>query len=138
MTSYEDALHAKLERIRFEAVRCLQAGETATTVVRDMGLHTNRIFIWLAAYGGDGCQALPVRKAMGRPKRLEARQIRWIYETVMGRNPRQLELLFALWTRAGILEDESGVRSDFRGGTTWAPNGKTPMVRRGAGARVCF
>jgi transposase len=28
-----------------------------------------------------------------------------------------------------FFEDESGVRSDFHGGTTWAPLGKTPVVR---------
>lgn len=28
-----------------------------------------------------------------------------------------------------FFEDESGVRSDFHGGTTWAPQGKTPVVR---------
>lgn len=28
-----------------------------------------------------------------------------------------------------FFEDESGVRSDFHGGTTWAPQGQTPVVR---------
>jgi transposase len=28
-----------------------------------------------------------------------------------------------------FFEDESGVRSDFHSGTTWAPRGKTPVVR---------
>ena len=28
-----------------------------------------------------------------------------------------------------FFEDESGVRSDFHSGTTWAPRGKTPIVR---------
>lgn len=28
-----------------------------------------------------------------------------------------------------FFEDESGVRSDFRSGTTWVPKGKTPIVR---------
>ncbi|HSK29440.1 MAG TPA: IS630 family transposase, partial [Candidatus Limnocylindria bacterium] len=28
-----------------------------------------------------------------------------------------------------FFEDESGVRSDFHSGTTWAPKGKTPVVR---------
>ena len=37
--------HAKLEEMRFEAVRRVHAGEA-----RDMGLYTNRVFIWLAAY----------------------------------------------------------------------------------------
>jgi hypothetical protein len=59
--------HAKLEEIRFEAVRRVQGGEAPTTVARAMGLYTNRIFIWLAAYRSGGWQALRARKAMGRP-----------------------------------------------------------------------
>ena len=187
--------HAKLEETRFEAVWRVQAGEAPTAVARDMGLYTNRIFIWLAAYRSGGWDALRSRKAMGRPKRLAAKQIRWIYDTVTTKNPLQFKLPFALWTRAQIralvaqrfsvklslvsvgrllaqlgltcqrplfrayqqdrslverwlkeeypkirtrakrekaeifFEDESGVRSDFHSGTTWAPKGQTPVVR---------
>jgi transposase len=186
---------AKLEERRLEAVRRVQAGEAPTAVARDMGLYTNRIFIWLAAYRSGGWDALRARKAMGRPKRLEAKQIRWIYDAVTTKNPLQFKLPFALWTRAQIraliaqrfsiklslvsvgrllaqlgltcqrplfrayqqdrslverwlkeefpkirarakrekaeifFEDESGVRSDFHSGTTWAPKGQTPVVR---------
>ena len=187
--------HAKLEEARFEAVRRVQAGEAPTAVARDMDLYTNRIFIWLAAYRSGGWDALRARKAMGRPKRLNAKQIRWIYDTVTTKNPLQFKLPFALWTRAQLqklierrfsvklslvsvgrllaqlgltcqrplfrayqqdrslverwlkeeypklrarakrekaeifFQDESGVRSDFHSGTTWAPKGKTPVVR---------
>jgi transposase len=187
--------HAKLEEIRIEAVKAVQAGETPSAVARRMGLYTNRLFVWLAAYRSGGWQALRARKAMGRPKRLDAKQIRWIYQTVTTKNPLQFKLPFALWTRAQIcglirqrfsvklslvsvgrllaqlgltcqkplfrayqqdrslverwlkqeypkiraqakrekaeifFEDESGVRSDFHSGTTWAPRGKTPVVR---------
>ncbi len=186
---------AKLQERRIEAVRRVQAGEAPTAVARDMGLYTNRIFIWLAAYRSGGWDALRARKAMGRPKRLGEKQIRWIYDTVTTKNPLQFKLPFALWTRAQIrtliaqrfsvklslvsvgrllaqlgltcqrplfrayqqdralverwlkeefpkirarakreeaeifFEDESGVRSDFHSGTTWAPKGQTPVVR---------
>ena len=94
--------HAKLEETRFEAVRRVQSGESPTAVAREMGLYTNRIFIWLAAYRSGGWDALRSRKAMGRPKRLAAKQIRWIYDTVTTKNPLQFKLPFALWTRAQI------------------------------------
>lgn len=94
--------HAKLEETRFEAVRRVHAGESPTAVARDMGLYTNRIFIWLAAYRSGGWDALRSRKAMGRPKRLAAKQIRWIYDTVTTKNPLQFKLPLALWTRAQI------------------------------------
>ena len=187
--------HTKLEEIRFEAVRRVQAGEAPTAVAREMGLYTNRIFIWLAAYRSGGWDALRSKKAMGRPKRLDAKKIRWVYDTVTLKSPLQMKLPFALWTRAQIrsliqrrfgvklslvsvgrllaqlglscqkplfrayqqdaslvarwlkeaypkirteaqrekaeifFADESGVRSDFHSGTTWAKKGETPVVR---------
>lgn len=187
--------HAKLEEIRFEAVRRVQDGESPTAVARAMGLYRNRIFIWLAHYRAGGWDALRSRKIPGRPHRLTAKQIRWVYNAVTLKNPMQLKLKFALWTRGLIrtaiekrfgvelslasigrllaqlgltcqkplfrayqqnpslvekwlkeeypriraqakkeraeifFQDESGVRSDFHSGTTWAPRGKTPVVR---------
>ncbi len=187
--------HAKLEEIRFETVSRVQAGEAPTTVAQDMGSYTNRIFIWLAAYRAGGWDALRSQKAMGRPKRLDARKIRWLHDTATMRSPLRVKPPFALWTRAQIrtlierrfwvklslvsvgrllaqlrltcqkplfrayeqdaspverwlkeeypkiralaerekaeifFEDESGVRSDFHSGTTWAPKGETPVVR---------
>ena len=187
--------HARLEEIRFNAVTAVQAGEAPTAVARAMGLYTNRVFVWLAAYRAGGWDALRARKGTGRPKRLSGRQIQWIYNTVTMKSPLQLKLPFALWTRSQIrtvvyrkygmrlsltsigrllaqlgltcqkplfrayqqnpslverwlkseypriramakregaeifFEDESGVRSDFHSGTTWAPKGKTPVVR---------
>jgi len=160
-----------------------------------MGLYTNRVFVWLATYRTGGWDALRARKGTGRAKRLSGRQIRWIYNTVTMKNPLQLKLPFALWTRSQIrvviyrkfkirlsltsigrllaqlgltcqkplfrayqqnsslverwlkseypriramakregaeifFEDDSGVRSDFHSGATWALRGKTPVVR---------
>ena len=187
--------HSKLEEIRFKAVKAVQRAQAPTAVAREMGLYTNRVFVWLAAYRAGGWDALRARKGTGRPKRLSGRQIQWIYNTVTMKSPLQLKLPFALWTRSQIrvviyrkfkirlsltsigrllaqlgltcqkplfrayqqdaslveqwlkseyprirtmakreaaeifFEDESGVRSDFHSGTTWAPRGKTPVVR---------
>ena len=187
--------HAKLEEIRFKTVKAVQGGQAPTAVAREMGLYTNRVFVWLAAYRAGGWDALRARKGTGRPKRLSGRQIQWIYNTVTMKSPLQLKLPFALWTRSQIrvvvyrkfkirlsltsigrllaqlgltcqkplfrayqqnpslverwlkseyprirtmakretaeifFEDESGVRSDFHSGTTWAARGKTPVVR---------
>jgi transposase len=62
--------HAKLEEIRFAAVKAVQAGQSPSAVARAMGLYSNRIFVWLAAYRSGGWDALRSRKASGRPKRL--------------------------------------------------------------------
>ena len=67
--------HAKLEEIRFTAVKAVQEGQAPTTVTRAMGLYTNRIFVWLAIYRVGGWDALRASKGTGRPKRLTGRQI---------------------------------------------------------------
>ncbi len=187
--------HDKLEAIRRQAVEQVQEGKTPTEVAREMGLDSRRVFHWLACYRAGGWHALKSRKATGRPKRLLAKQIQWIYNTVTMKLPLQMKLPFALWTRAQIaalvkrefriklslvsigrllaqlgltcqkplfrayqqnptlveqwhkreyprirslakrqnaeifFEDESGVRSDFHSGTTWALKGKTPVVK---------
>lgn len=187
--------HDKLEQIRIEAVKAVQHGQTPTEVARKKGLERRRVFEWLASYRAGGWHALRSRKATGRPKRLNGKQIQWIYDAVTMKDPLQFKLPFALWTRAQIgtliqrrfgiklslvsigrllaqlglscqkplfrayqqnrslvdkwlkeeypkirtqakqekaeifFEDESGVRSDFHSGTTWAVKGKTPVVR---------
>src|SRR5271166_1175481 len=94
--------HSQLEAIRFEAVKAVQAGQSPTAVAREMGLYTNRVFVWLAAYRAGGWDALRARKASGRPKRLTGPQLKWIYNTVISKNPTQLRFPFALWTRGMI------------------------------------
>jgi transposase len=94
--------HAKLEEIRFAAVKAVQAGQAPTAVAREMGLYSNRVFVWLAAYRGGGWDALRAHKASGRPRRLSGSQMRWVYNTVTSKNPTQLKFSFALWTRGMI------------------------------------
>ena len=80
------------KEIRFEAARRVQAGEAPAAVAQDMGLYTNRIFIWLVAYRAGGWDALRAKKAMSRPKRADARRIHGIYDTVTLKSPLQVKL----------------------------------------------
>ena len=94
--------HSQLEEIRFKAVKAVQAGQAPSQVAREMDLYPNRVFVWLAMYRAGGWDALRARKVTGRPKRLSAKQLKWIYDTVTTKNPTQLNFGFALWTRAMI------------------------------------
>ena len=189
-----------MEQIRTRSVQLVQQGHSPENVIATLGFSRACIYNWLARYRAGGWDALRTGKQSGRPKKLNARQIAWIYKTMLDKNPLQLKFPFALWTRSIVtrlirnqfglklsessvgrllhqlgfscqkplyrayqqnpevveqwkktvfpeikkrakklgasifFEDESGIRSDFHAGTTWAPIGKTPVIRA-TGAR---
>jgi transposase len=64
-------------------------------------------------YRAAGWDALKPKRLPGRPKKLKAKDIRWMYRTVAGRNPLKLGFPFALWTRsmiARLILTRTGVR----------------------------
>ncbi len=192
--------HKTLEAIRIRAVRQVQAGESPEVVIKALGFTRACIYAWLSKYQCGGWDALKAKRLFGRPRKLNDRQIKWIYKAIVGKNPLQLKFAFALWTRPMIrelilrkfkiklsevtvgrllrqlglscqkplvkafqqnktlvkkwikeeypgiqaladkngaqiyFEDESGVRSDYHSGRTWAPIGETPVIRA-TGAR---
>ena len=71
-------------------------------VIGALGFSRRCIYSWLAMYRAGGWDALKAKRIPGRPKKLKAQDIRWVYWTVTGRNPLQLGFLFALWTRSMI------------------------------------
>jgi transposase len=186
--------HKTLEEIRKRAVERVQAGENPEGVVRALGFNRRTIYEWLARYRAGGWDALKAKPLAGRPRKITAAQIRYLYRAIAGKTPLQHRFEFALWTlrlvqwliyedlglklsRASVarllrqmglscqrplfraleqnpervekwrreqypqirklaketgaeiwFEDESGVRSDYHGGTTWARKGQTPVV----------
>ena len=189
-----------LTELRKRAVARVQDGESPEDVIRAMGFCRACIYNWLAMYRAGGWDALDARKRGGRPRKVSARMVAWVYRVVTSGDPRQYKFPFALWTRNAIatllyrrygvrlsansvgrllaqlgitpqkplwrayqqdpervrqwieteypaiarqarrekaeiwFRDESGVRSDYHAGTTWAAKGKTPVVRT-TGAR---
>jgi len=89
----------ELERIRIEVVTKVQSGSTPTEVAREYDLGTNRVFEYLSRYRNGGWDALRSTKSTGRPRKITAKQMKWLYNTMATKNPTQLEFPFMLWTR---------------------------------------
>ena len=94
--------HKTLEEIRIRAVERVQAGESPEAVIQALGFTRSCIYTWLARYRNGGWGALRARALKGRPMKIQAVQMRWLYRTVTGKSPLQFRFEFALWTREMI------------------------------------
>jgi transposase len=94
--------HKTLEEIRIRAVERVQAGESPEVVIQALGFTRSCIYTWLAKYRAGGWGALKARALKGRPLKVRAAQMRWLYQTVTGKSPLQFRFEFALWTREMI------------------------------------
>ncbi|MGH1482987.1 MAG: IS630 family transposase [Geminicoccales bacterium] len=98
--------HRTLEAIRLMAVERVRDGEKPSSMIGSYGLCRTTIYKWLAAASkpGVGLKALQSRPATGRPRRLTSRQERQVFRWINGKDPRQYDLDFGLWTRAIVAE----------------------------------
>jgi transposase len=95
--------HSELTELRKRGVSAVQDGQPATLVAKVFGVQKSTLFGWLARYRRGGWGALDARKRGGRPPKLSAKMLQWIYDTVM-KDPRQMKFPFALWTSIMVAE----------------------------------
>jgi transposase len=91
--------HKTLEELRARAVGMVQKGESPELVGKVLGLNRTTIYDWLARYRRGGWGALKAKPVPGRPPKLNARALQWVFDTVTQKNPLQLKFEYALWTR---------------------------------------
>jgi transposase len=83
--------HITLEALRIRAVGLVQKGESPEAVGKSLGLNRTTIYGWLALCRRGGWGDLKAKAISERPPKLAGMQMRWLYDTVVGKNPLQLK-----------------------------------------------
>jgi transposase len=105
--------HATLEALRLRGVQRVQDGEHPEDVARMFGVARGVVYRWLADYRRGGWGALKAKPISGRPPKLDAKKLQWVYDTITLKNPLQMKFKFALWTRemvVKVIKDKFGVK----------------------------
>ena len=103
---------AALYEKRQNAVKAVQRGEPVSVVARTHNVPLRTIFGWLARYRQGGWQALREGRRSGRPRKVGAELMQWLYAAITLGDPRQYQLAFCLWTLGIVrlvLKKEHGV-----------------------------
>lgn len=82
----------------------LEQGKSVDLIAEILGVGRSTIFEWQAKYRSSGLTALNTKFASGRPAKLSDRQMVQLYSLIVGKDPRQYSLGFALWTREMVAE----------------------------------
>src|ERR1700704_6461878 len=81
------------------AVEQVRAGGHPEEIGEALGLHRKTVYGWLAKVREGGKDSLQAEAVPGRPPKLSGGQLAGLYALIVGRDPRQLSVQFALWTR---------------------------------------
>lgn len=115
----------ELAEVRAQFARMID-GDVAPTAIRAaLRLGRSTFFKWRAAYQSGGIDALKVRPISGGVSKLTKAQTRELRSWVIGKDPRQFQFDFALWTRAII-----GQLMRDRFGIDMTPQGVGKLLRR--------
>lgn len=92
------------EEERIMAVQLIESGRKIDDVTEIMGVGRSTILEWWRGYREGGLAALSTKFASGRPTALTDRQMLELRALLLGTDPRQFSLGFALWTRSLVGE----------------------------------
>lgn len=98
---------------RLRAVQLMELGRSVDQIVDILGVGRSTVFEWQKKYRQGGFAALSTKFASGRPTTLSDAQMAKLYTLIVGKDPRQYNLGFALWTREMVVEliwQQFGVR----------------------------
>lgn len=87
--------------------------EPVHLVARVFNIPVRTVFDWLARYRSGGWHALKEGSKSGRPRKLSAEDMQWIYDAVTMGNPLNYQFDFCLWTLKVIrtlIEKERGIK----------------------------
>lgn len=107
-TPKEEARYQK-RKMAAEAVR---DGEKPTVVARVMKVPLRTLFYWLELYRHGGCHSLLEGKRSGRPRKVNATVLQWLYGAITLGDPRQYQFEFCLWTLGivrSMLKQQHGI-----------------------------
>jgi len=99
-------------RERAEMVKAAAQGQDLAEICRWSGRSAETVRHWLGRYLSGGLEALADAARPGRPARADA-TYQAALETAMARSPREVGLLFDVWTSARLsahLAEQTGVR----------------------------
>ena len=87
--------------------------EPVHLVARVFNISERTVFDWLSRYRSGGWDALNEGFRKGRPRKLSADDMKWVYDAVTLGNPQQHQFDFCLWTLniiRSMIERERGIK----------------------------
>lgn len=93
------------ENNRIRAVLAVLKGHTQVAVAEIIGVKRQTVGKWMDEYRKNGLKGLQAKQKGPKKKRkLSSEQIRYLKRKIIGKQPDQLKLPFALWTREAVCD----------------------------------
>src|SRR3954469_9403127 len=109
-----------LEALRLRAVHARQLGYAVVDIAAILGVREETVSRWCCRYDHGGQEALPGART-GRPigsgRRLNSEQEQSLQQTIETKNPQELGIASALWTRQAVrelIQQRHGLRLPIR------------------------